>query len=1184
MPKKSVNKAYITDPTKTRYEGFVEDIADLTELTNNLNLENRIDEVLGQVTALRDGIAVPAEEGSKQSVQRTALTQLVDQLEKIKEFAHNLAAQTTEKRSSLNTLINWENPDPDGGFFFQEMEHSYDFSAGHLMDLVNDSIALFCGGQATGFPKSIKRNLDTYNLTDGYREFTTENSVMAKVDQILTDASKLYTRSMKIASKNTRHKTEKRIESQLDYEKQNLEEYGKLCFNMPDYSLKNANDQFIKAFKEKEDNNKAEKEAEKLYKDAQKELSELNLKRIKLIGEGPAEQEKKKKAKADYDHLSALAEKYKSIKDTLEGVTFKKEYPDLKKLDAAAGKKYSSYQELLAESKGNMDQLALGESDTKQQVDKINSDINHAIQNSNDTRLKSFVDNESARYAYLHFPRFAREIRAKIAALPKNMQISCDMFNIIQINHEIDLKIKEKKGDNSLWFVIKGMLSHAQKFCPGEFKALPLTEQVIADCEKRGKAFSEDLDKDELHVKIRQYNELKDHAIALEEEIMALKQHDSKDKAFWTKENKALLKDKNTELKKVRSDIELLKKDKIYVEGASSVDKLLKKSINLSSSVFDLSVYQVDVYLDMMKTFAEGKKEYDAGVYMAQQEIVTQLTDIYESVPEDSLRVHGQKNTSKKDTPLKIMLDKMRTTKDPDAFRQAYKIFTDTFSVLKETYNDKGLKLVTDRVKASEEILKDTNYEDRLQEYNEKILASEEKLNTAKADYEQKKEDAERSRRNYSLAMTNVQKNGRFFERKQAAESFDASNEALADAKYDIDKNGDRFFMLIRQPFNEYFARKDYAKKKKHGDSDEYTNMINRLTAIVELRDDASIAQYKRAITDLKTFAQTYVRVREEQFFISKKNPMRKFRLSFAKGLIGLCDDQLQNLDGSERSVQLHPEVDKYLQRTAKINVRHLNKKETEDAKKAYNDSLDARRKEAIKAYKNSAEYKAKQAYEETEFKKELANIEKSLEDAEDALARVRVLPGTQNLIEPVKKNIDRLKKERGRVYKEYQIKRLQAKLDSDELTEDDKAALREFLQKVINNEIDLPAPDRVKKQPEKKQINIINNEEDVKEEKEIKKAKSSQKKPKKKSLREMREEEERQIRIDEQLERINKPNDTKKKPVVKENIINNNIINQENRQDLNSSFDSIKGIDAQIEEAMNPIHFENAEKLKQTE
>ena len=1172
MAKKRVNQAFIINQTKTQYEGFVNDFIDLKEVCDELDLENRIDEILDDVKVMHDRIVIPqAEDGqqedanSKEAVQKKALAQLVGQLESIKAVASEIRQQG-EKRTSLNILINWEIADPDSKMFLEQKEDSYSFSTSALMGFVKNSVALFCGGRTNGFPKSIKRNLDTYNLTDEYREFTTENSVMAKVDKILTDVSKLYTKSMKIVSKGTRYETEKRLEDKLDYEKKNLEDYGKLCYTMPNYSMKNIYKRYADAYTDKTNAEKAEKEAEKKYNEAYKELQDLKIKREELIRQGPAEEKKKKEAQDNYDRISAIATKYKAIRETLLNTTFKKNYPDLKELEEAEDKKYSSYQELLNDAKTKMNKAILAQSDITAKEKKLNNDIHNAIKNSDDTRLGDFFKKESKRYQYMKYAEVVRAIRQKFASLPDNMFINCDRFNLIQINKEIDLKIKEKKGDNVLWFAMRGMLEYARNLCPDTYLPHPLSERVIQDCEANGKKYIEELDNDELHQKIREYNALNDKAVALQEEVNSFKMHDSKDKSFWTKENKTLYKNKKSELEKVNNDIETLRKDPIYVGGASTLAKMMKESMGYASTIYNYNEYQVDLYIGVTKDYKEGKIAHNKGVYLAQQSIYAKLAEIYESLPDDAIRAEGRPNSTKKDSELKKNLDIMKNTFDRDRFEEAYEQFTGYFNAMKETYTEEKLNYVNETLKKVEDVLKDTNYEDRLEEYNKLIEVAEEKYSNVKSDYETKKANSVNCRRTLGFAEDNIRNADRFFERKQKAEKYDPTNNMLKSNEYDIDKNGDMFFMMIRQPFNEYYARKDYAKKKKHGDSGEYTNMITRLTTVIELGDDTNIAQYKNAISELKTFAQTYVRVRESQIFINRNNPMRKYRLSFAKGLIDLCEDQLKNLDGSERTVQLSPVVEQYLARKEKLKVKNLSKKEAEEATKAYNDSLDARKEEAIEAYKNSAEFKARYAYKENKLIKEISKNENSIESTKKIKNNLSKIKDSEKMMQGTIQVIAGLEADHARLIKELHILQIKHKLETDKLSEPEKNALEETLRKYENDEFDVDGKNRKKKDPEKKQNNIIIQEDE--KEVEINLDKNSKK--------DIISEEEREKLVDKQLDELNRiKKEKKKKPVVE----NNNIINNNIQQDLNTSFDSIKAVEDQMAEVFNPIYNDNTQK-----
>ncbi len=1182
--KKKANPAFIMDQTKTQYEGFVSDVAELVDVIKELDLDNKITGIMEQLEEKRDQIQLPEDEnapanqvGSKDAMQKNALTKLIEQLDGIRQYVRNVVEWTTGDRTSLNILMNWTGSDPSNPFV-RETEQNYEHNINSLMSMVKNGLALFCGGQENGFPQNIKKNLDAFNILDEFREFTTENSVMSQVDDILTSTSKIYTKSMRIVSLGKRHKEEKKLEDVLDYEKKNLEEYGKNCATIPGFSLKTLSEKFVEAMTNKDNDKRASDEAKVAMDQALSTLERLKAERQVLVAKGPAEEEKKRKAEADYATISDLLAKIIAMKKVLEEVTFKKPLPDLKALDDATGTKYVTYKELLDESKANMDQLAIGETQTKARLKSVNEDVVYAIKNGEDTRLQGFVDAETKRFKYLNYPTFGMEIRTRLMGLPTGLRINCDTFNLKQIDAEVDRRILEKKGENTLWFAIKGMIANALLYCPNEYLVQTLSEENLLACEEKSKTISDELDKDELHQKIKTYNKLKEDAASLQKEILQLKAHDKKDKAFWTKGNKNLLKRKETELQKIQNDIDTLKKDRIYVEGSSSILPMIEESVNLTRCIFSYSVHQVDLYMDVLKKAKENKDAYNNGVYMARQEIYVKMVDIYESIPDNAIRKQGDKKSTKKDSGMKDALDHMRDAVGTQAFKDAYDEFMQYYNFIKDSFKDEEIEKARKIQADAEKIMKDTHYEERLAEYNQLIETAEADYGNKRADYETKKAASDRSIATYDISLDNLRKNGKYFDRKLAAERYDRNNLSLADAKYAIDQKGDNFFMLMRQPFNQYFARKDFSKKRRHGDSDEYKNMIIRLTNIVNLSDDASLEDYKSALSELKTFAQAYVTKREGQFFISKTNPMRKYRLKYAKDLIALCDDQISSITGNERTPEINPEVDKYLKRTEVLHVEELSEEEKENVKKAYNDSLDARRDEAISAYKKSAEVKAKEAYVETEFAKAIARADREIENLKFRISELKRIPNIEQVGQLAEQALVKEKQNREQLIKNYQMQKLQNLIANGDMSQEEKDNLQKFLDDMVSGNVDLDGKNmglhRV--EPQKQIINII--EEDQKDEEEIIEDEKEKKPNKRKKMKELREEEQRQLLIDEELDKISQGKPKKRKSIRSSiGSVDDNLENS--RQSLNKSVDSIADIDRQIEDALDPKHFTNAKK-----
>ena len=1088
MPRKKANQAYITDPTKTQYKSFVDDVANLTDSINALNLGNKIPAIVEQLKQKRDQIGAHEiqdnenlqAEGNQLAFQTQMLNQLIDQLEKLKDYAKKVTDLTTGQNNTLDRLINWKVTDPTAQNH-KETDQDYADCTKRLTEIVSGSVAFFCGGNETGIPKNISRFLDNYNLSDGYREFVADNSVMAEVDKLLTDVSKLYTRSMKIASKMKRYKKTSQLEVALDYEKKNMEAFGKKCLNDQNYSLTSVRETFNNAETEYTEAKKAEQTAEKEYRNAEKRYLDAQKNQSQLIGQERSEIDAAKNAEDDYilkqnalkeaklrkeeaekleKEAKALLEKnvkqakrtaeknakdrarnkyeqYKqnlkkeaeakkaqavnsvlAIKNALDQMTI----PDLTELNKAKGKKYSGYEDYLAPDANQIEKLAEAESQSKSLIEDLNHKIKKAYKNATDNKLQTYVDNEGTMSRYLKFPEFGRAVRNAFSKLPKKYQIDCSTYNVMQINAEIERRIESKIGPIGVWDPIKGMLHHLNNFCPNEYRTLPLSEETLSKCEAEGKEKTESFYNNDQHKLLKQYKDLKDAKTRL-----TFEKNSTKDKTR--------LKTIKTELEQIEKDIKNIKKNELYVEGASTVDEWIQESLSNTEVVFEFNKHQADIYGAALKKASDNEDAYNKGVFQAHKDLFNKLKDVFANIPKDALTGSGLEAAFQQDlTNLEHALASEGSEifqVDPKVFEKSYNSFKQNYQTIKDRVEEKlkaeqakEIKIVEDPMmdpemailtddpeyvkeinaiqtklddkygnavrektaafnKAEKELkdsgdrlkkarTKKSKFDDSLKRANEKANAEASLFDQAKSNYETKQRLSEEKKTEYDTAKDHLLETDVYFNNKQAAESFDANNEELGSAKYNIDKNGDILFLQIRSPFNQYYARKDFAKKPKHGDSKEYTHMIDRLTDIIELNDNASIAEYKTAIEKLKSFAQTYVRVREGQFFKNKRNPMRQFRLSFAKGLISLCDDQLQNLDGTERTNELNPAVEKYLQRTKKVSVKRMTQKETEEAKASYNQSLDAKKKEAISTYKLSVEYKGKKKATERKSLREM--------------------------------------------------------------------------------------------------------------------------------------------------------------------------------------------------------------------
>lgn len=233
--------------------------------------------------------------------------------------------------------------------------------------------------------------------------------------------------------------------------------------------------------------------------------------------------------------------------------------------------------------------------------------------------------------------------------------------------------------------------------------------------------------------------------------------------------------------------------------------------------------------------------------------------------------------------------------------------------------------------------------------------------------------------------------------------------------------------------------------------------MITKLSEIVTCPADTSIKEYKKKIKALKEKTEAYITAKESQRFISRTSTIRKYRLGFARGILALCDDQLDTLDGSERIAELSEGVQNYLNRTETVEIKAYN----EEEKKAYNKSLDDRRKEAIKAYKNSAEYSIIKQLQDEKLQSQVEELENDLKRAEEARKK-----GDEKEIASFKRSknifanrsmddvIDDIKTRKAELIKNYQKQKMLKMIEDEDMGDEGKAKLQEMLRDLEENKI----------------------------------------------------------------------------------------------------------------------------------
>ena len=1094
MPrKKRANVALITDPTKTQYMGFVDDVNDLFEVAKDMHLDTRIDEILVPLNAMIDSIQIPprAKADVKKNLQdkKAALTALVSQLEAIKGNVSVFVSQESLSYSHLNRALKWKNDDP-----LKDPDKIYEgYYKEHLDTLrvyPKDIKKVFTGEGEGGIPVNIRENLDNYNKLTGYAEYANEDSVLLKVDELFNDVTKLFTKSARITTLSNRYSAIKEIESNINYDQKNLEEYGKSCFYDKNFSMSNLFADYLDKSDKKSVAQRERDAAKSAMEKARLDQIKLQNDYQELIRSNEVDEETKQRTIAEYNEKKAIYDKILNIRKAIEEGNKKFPYPDITGLKNAYTAEYKSFDDYMKTCTLGMNDLKKQEEDTQDKLDKNNSAVQKTKKLfNNDEKLEGFYKKESEKVQYQLYPAYCRKFVSYIRSLPEEYRLSFQTLNVIKLKIDIDAKLKEKKGRPEVWYNLKAMLNTIHRLCPGEYITLPLDEQYIKRCEDEGKTKIDEFEKSELYKKVDQYRLATREKKRVEAEIKRLKEeeknHDRKSKSKKEKDffrdHDADLKARNAELKRINESIALIENDGNYIKGAGELKELMDQSFLLYQGAFAFNETQTQIYSTLLADAKKNKEKHWEAEKAEMMKIYNQMVQRYNLLPDYTYASKNHPNRTKEKMPIKQALDDMRYAENMEAFVKSYRAFQDEILQLNKDFSKDDVQRVGKRIDELKKNMDETAFrEETIKNYEEQIKVATADYNAKVDDYNKKNNALAVSIQNETSAYNNVRNNGKYYERKWKGETFDAHNEKQDDYKNAIDQKGDNFFTYIRQPFMSFYARREYCTSRWHSNSGEFNRMIEDLSAIVTCDTGISVKEYKKLLKKLKTKTETYINAKLTQRFQSSKSTIRKYRLGFARGILALCDDQLDTLDGTERIAELSDGVKNYLNRTEAVEVNAIN----EEEKRAYNKSLDDRRKEAIKAYKNSAEYSIIQQLQDEKLQDQVEKLENDLKDAEETRKK-----GDENEIASYKRHrnifanksmddvIDDIKIRKAELIKNYQKQKMLKMIDDDNLDDEGKAKLQGLLKdldenKIYYNDQRIDAPER--KVPEIKQNNII--------------------------------------------------------------------------------------------------------------
>ena len=498
QPERKAYKPVIEHPENTRYDGFLDDLNRLLELCNDSGLYEKINAVIGELEAKINSL-----NGEEQRPQRESLEKVKDQIVGYGQFIHDFKERYNGDTNSLFYMTNsdryrgrvWG----EEGFLTISFEGGYGEYMHDFEEMVWRGRDLF---RQNGEVRNIKADADAYNLATGYRDYADTNSLMYKIDDIFNGVTRFFTELERMDALNDKYKKETELEQNLNVEKTNLEQYGKLLVDQPGFSITTwktqKRDAFIESNRAKDELDAASVEKNRADEDlrkVQKELSDIE--NQKLLS-----QESWERNKAEYARKKEALDNYLVCEPTLDKA-FSAKFPSLDGFFEARDRKVDDYDtRAYGEEVGKLtDALQMDEWMLKQNMEKIGGKLGEVLKSSPDKRLKGFFDEETLRFQYTRYPGVARTLVRLISEIPYEMRglispetraigaVRADLQKLYEKNQNREKskwEDNEKPVDARLLKKLLNIAEMAETLCPPEYRTFDLKEENLKKIEEQG--------------------------------------------------------------------------------------------------------------------------------------------------------------------------------------------------------------------------------------------------------------------------------------------------------------------------------------------------------------------------------------------------------------------------------------------------------------------------------------------------------------------------------------------------------------------------------------------------------------------------------------------------------------------------------------------------------------------------
>ncbi len=395
-------------------------------------------------------------------------------------------------------------------------------------------------------------------------------------------------------------------------------------------------------------------------------------------------------------------------------------------------------------------------------------------------------------------------------------------------------------------------------------------------------------------------------------------------------------KDIEARLKRLKNEIKNLRKSGDYIKESEKLIYLKQKAEENTAKANDCR-RNIGETFELAKTNeVQQNKSKEDDVAREKNAVIANLESILQKLPSEPAEFVEQ---------MKKEVSVIKESNDIDVVKNAYKSFAENVKKMGETVSGRTDELNRESEKLQNEVIK--------WDMSASLKAYEKKINSCQKDVDETKKEYDKYRKQYDeynekeLNLRSVDnKLDQMFEEKKKIKNFEKEKENGEEARSEL--KGKPFFTQLQRTFISFSQRKDH-NKNDHQNTAEYNEMDTKLTALLALDPgNVTAADYRKALTDLRTVALAYIEKKNAQHFHWIPSKLRKFRLQYAKGLADMCTSQLDMVD-QKNFTEIDASVDKYL---TEVENRGIEIKEF--TQEVFLEKLSAQKQEGLKAYKYS--------------------------------------------------------------------------------------------------------------------------------------------------------------------------------------------------------------------------------------